>query len=207
MADKVAEKGAAEPVAQTSVDQQDEAFSKVADEKPVDLSNHPQFRKMQSEYQSRIARMENQNRQLTEQMEQLATRGLDEGELSEYQKSRLEQALQERDEELNALRGQFARQEALQAIAIEAEVPLDAIVDARTPDEAWRMALQYTKKNGVATAKKKAAAEQKKADDNDVVLGGGASSSLTEWEKKVRDAYENGRTTEYVRLIRNQPEE
>lgn len=206
--DKVADSGASgeTEVADKSVDQSQEAGAKVAGEQPVDLSNHPQFRKMQSEYQARIARAEKSNQELAAQVEELATRGLDGEELSEYQQKQLEKALHARDEELNALRSQLARQDGLQAIAVEAEVPLSAIQDANTPDEAWRMALLYTKKNGAASAKKKAQAEQAKAENNSVVVGGGKSaSSMDDWEKSIQKAFDEGRTVDYVRLLNNKP--
>ena len=206
--DKVADSGASgeTEVADKSVDQSQEAGAKVAGEQPVDLSNHPQFRKMQSEYQARIARAEKSNQELAAQVEELATRGLDGEELSEYQQKQLEKALHARDEELNALRSQLARQDGLQAIAVEAEVPLSAIQDANTPDEAWRMALLYTKRNGAASAKKKAQAEQAKAENNSVVVGGGKSaSSMDDWEKSIQKAFDEGRTVDYVRLLNNKP--
>ena len=205
--DKVADSGASDKeVADKSVDQSQEAGAKVAGDQPVDLSNHPQFRKMQSEYQARIARAEKSNQELAAQVEELATRGLDGEELSEYQQKQLEKALHARDEELNALRSQLARQDGLQAIAVEAEVPLSAIQDANTPDEAWRMALLYTKKNGAASAKKKAQAEQAKAENNSVVVGGGKSaSSMDDWEKSIQKAFDEGRTVDYVRLLNNKP--
>jgi uncharacterized protein YdbL (DUF1318 family) len=207
--DKVADVGVSDEEIAQPVDQSQEETAdelEVAGEKPVDLSKHPQFRKMQSEYQKRIAQFERQNQALAMQVEELATRGMDGEELTEYQQQQMERALQDRDTELNELRSRLARQDALQNIAVEAEVPLSEIAEANTPDEAWRMAISYIRSVGKKKAATKARAEQKKMADNEVVVGGGgAVSSQDDWEKKVDAAYKSGRTTEYVRLLRQKP--
>jgi hypothetical protein len=212
--DVVAEEVSQETVPTTddaSADRQPEQAKKTPDN---DLTNNKQFREWQAAQDRRVAALENKYRQELQQARQeVETRKL--AEMDDYQ--RLEytgmQTARERDEALRRLQEyeiKNQRQQALLAIAEEASeelefsIPVSALVDAESPDQAWRLAARYKRTKQSEQAKNSEAAQlarQQKRENNRVEVGSGnPPPSSTSWDARYKKAMESGSAVELAKL-------
>jgi len=113
----------------------------------------PKFKEYQRSYNKALEterrerqRLEQQAQQkilqLEQQLEQFATRDMDEGELSKRERMKLEQRLAQQQQEYQQLYQNYAKDLAKSEIARRAGVPVDIFSDVESPDDAWELALQ-----------------------------------------------------------------
>jgi hypothetical protein len=214
----------AEEVSQETVPTTDDA---TADRQPEtkngkpNLDNLPEFRQYKSEEQKRFAAQERRlaalearhQQELAQARQEIENRKL--AEMDDYQ--RLEytgmQTARERDEALRRLQEyeiKNQRQQALLAIAEEASeelefsIPVSALVDAESPDQAWRLAARYKRTKQQEAAKNSEAAllaRQQKRENNRVEVGSGnPPPSSTGWEARYKKALESGSAVELAKL-------
>lgn len=188
--------GAAEAVAEKPVDkveaeastEPEKASSGTGSRKPKkqqneDLSGHPQFRAMQSAYDSKIAAMQ-------KQLEELQTRDMTDAEKERYFTSRKGQELLEQQQQLARERAEIQRFRDLQSLSSETGVPFDVLEEARSPIEAARIATQWMRDNLTKQEQAAVKAKQEKAERNSVDLGGGTARKP---EDDLMAAYEDAR--------------
>lgn len=181
----------------TPVDQspaQPEAGTKVSDRagsqaKGDDLSNHPQFRQMQSEYQSRLMKMERELQETRRAAEQALTKDMTQAERAEYERSREYQEFQAARQELDVQRQAIQRQQDILSLSSESGAPYDVLDQATTYDEAVKLALGWAKKTASQQAQAQWEAQQAKREANSVDVGGGkAATPDDDWERQYKEA-------------------
>lgn len=120
---------------------------------PDNWQTDPKFKEYQRSYnkaleQERLERkrLEQQAQMrihaLEQQLEQFATRDLSAEELTEREKLKLKQALEEQQKQYSDLYQTYAKDLAKNEIARRAGVDVNLFADVESPDDAWEMALQ-----------------------------------------------------------------
>ena len=181
-------------------------------EKRVNLDELPEFRQFKSATDKRIAEMERRHQaqlaqaQAAEQaarQRQLATLDPEERTAYELEEARREAAYyREQAQQVQVLE---ANRNALQGIADNTKVPVDALMEAESPDHAWSIAWEYNEKKAQEATKEteeaKRAREQKRA-ANKVDLGGGKAPATSDLDKELAQAFKDGDVPRYMRLLR-----
>lgn len=156
-------------------------------EKPkINLDELEEFRSYKSSQDKRIAQLERQYRQQVEQertrreayerqLEEKSLAGMDDYQKLQYRLGKVEQ-------EKNALLQQRQQDEidrakflTLQAISKQTGVPIEQIMDADDPTQAWAIGAEYMRQS--LTGGQQAAAKQDKRERNAVDLGGGRTAA------------------------------
>ena len=166
-------------------------------EKRVNLDEFPEFRQYKSardraeaerdrKYQAQLAQLQAAQQEMTSR--QLAA--MDPEERANYER---DLAIQEaayyrqKDQQADIERN---KRNTLQGIAERTKVPVDALMEAESPDHAWSIAWEYNEKKAQEAAKQtveaKQAREQKRA-ANKVDLGGGTPvQPASEWDREFQ---------------------
>jgi len=167
-----------------------------------DLTKNEAFRKWQAAQDRRVAALEQKYQREQEELRQrLKAKEL--SELDDF--GQVEYKLKEAEAEREYLRQQLAavqidkeRTNALRAIAQEASdlldfsIPVDALQDAESPDQAWKLAASYKKQQLLTQSKSSEEAKrlkQEKVERNKVEVGSGTPpTNLSKLDKKFKEA-------------------
>lgn len=163
----------------------------VTTDKPASTNLHddPNFRKLQSSYEKRLADQAKLISDLQAKQEEIALADMDDVDRLKYERDKFARQLEER-EQAAAIEQQ--RRTILTEIRDEFGVPLEVIEAADSAYEAQRLALQYLKRNGP---------ERREASKVD--LGGGrANTPADRYETAARDAFQTGDAAAYIRALR-----
>lgn len=185
--------------------------SEAADRQPepakeeFDLTKNEAFRKWQAAQDRRVAALEQKYQRELEQT-RLALKTKELSELDDY--GQLEYKYKEAEQEREYLRQQLAavqidkeRTNALRAIAQEASdlldfsIPVDALQEAESPDQAWKLAASYKKQQLLTQSKSSEEAKrlkQEKVERNKVEVGSGTPPATT---SKLDKRFKEARTT------------
>lgn len=210
----VAGNDGASPEVAPPVDQspaQPEAGKSVSDRagsqaKGEDLSSHPQFRALQSNYDRKIAQMQQELQAARRAAEQALTKDMTQAEREEYQRSQRDQEFQQARQELEMQRQAIQRQQDILSLSAESGAPYDVLDQATTYDEAVKLALGWAKKTAAQQAQATWEAQQAKREANSVDVGGGkASTPDDDWTRQYREAKESRDPVEIMRLAYSRP--
>ena len=159
-------------------------------DKPTgNLHDDPNFRKLQSQYEKRLADQQRRLQELEAKEETRALEGMDDLERLRYENEKLQRTIQERDQ---ATEIEQSKRKVLTDLQQRSGVPVDVLVEAESAYDAALLALEYVSKGKV---------ERKEA--NQVDLGGGrANTPADRIELAARQAMQNGDAAAYVRLLR-----
>ena len=179
----------------------------------VKLHELPEFRQVQSKYEQQLAE-ERRKRQ------ELEMRGMDDFEKLQYQNQQLQEQIQSYQQIVQEAQMQQQKQQALSDIASATGAPLDALMEASDPDDAWRRAVQYMKSQYSKPAQPQAPAPSPQPQGNPWAqntptpqqmqnwqpdLGGGqANTASTRLEQELAEAQRKGDPYAYVRALRQQ---
>lgn len=183
-----------------------------------DLTKNEAFRKWQAAQDRRVAALENKYRQeqaqLRQQLEEKQLSELDDYGQLEYKYRKSEAEKEHLSRTLAEIQVQQQRTDALRAIASEASdlldfsIPIDALAEAESPDQAWKLAASYKKQQLILQSRSSEEAKrlrQDKQDRNKVEVGKGvASTTSSKLEQKFKDAKT---TTDLARIWLNGAEE
>lgn len=171
-----------------------EAGTKVTDrgggsrEKAEDLSNHPQFRQMQSEYQKRLARMEQELQAQRSATEQILTRDMTDSERDEYRRSQEYQQFQAERQQLAAREMELQRMQDIMRLSQKSGAGFGEYDSFNSYDEAVDYSIEAAYKRGYREAMAKLEADKAKREANSVDLGGGEARTpddeyVTQWNR------------------------
>lgn len=210
----VAGNNGASPEVAPPVDQspaQPEAGKSVSDRagsqaKGEDLSSHPQFRALQSNYDRKIAQMQQELQAARRAAEQALTKDMTQAEREDYQRSQEYQQFLAERQELEVQRQQLQRQQDIFALSAESGAPVDVLDAAQTYDEAVKIALGWAKKSARQQAEELYKAQQEKREANSVDVGGGAPRTpVDEWQRQYDEAKKAGDSRRLMELAWNAP--
>lgn len=165
-------------------------------EKPkINLDDYEEFRKYKSEQDKRISALERQHRQqlaqeqqrraaYEQQLEEKQLAGMDDYQKLQYRMGKLEQEnttlrTQRQQDEIDR-----ARYVTLQEIVKQTGVPMELIIDAEDPTQAWATGAAYLRKQTAGGQQQQQ--EQDKRDRNAVDVGGGRTASAGDNDLQAR---------------------
>ena len=149
----------------------------------VNLDEFPEFQQAKSSYDKQLAerdkklfderkaRLQTEQRlqQVEQQMDAAATAGMNGEQRATYAYRKLEQQHRALQSQLHEQGVETARMATLQEISAETGAPIEKLMTAQNPDEAWRMGARYMKDRGNP--------EGSREERNDVDLGTGRTRS------------------------------
>lgn len=146
----------------------------------------------QRQYQQQIA-------QYQQQLAEAQMAGMDDLEKERFQRQQLEAQLQQRlqYDEMTYLQQQ--RWNKLNEIATKTGVPVDTLVNAQTPDEAYDIALSLQKQQIETLATKRAAEIKELQEHSKVDLGSGSYTNPK--EQRIADAIKRKDTNSYYNTV------
>lgn len=161
-----------------------------------DLSNHPQFRQMQSEYQKRLAdaqkAAEEARREAMESRklaEAAYTRDMTDSERAAYDEERRYRFLEAERQALAEERNQLARMRDIMNLHRKTGAPVEVLEQASTYDEAVEISLEWATKSARQKAEAEYQAKAEKSAANRVDIGGGtARTEADELEREYQEA-------------------
>lgn len=162
-----------------------------ATDKPVNrnLFEDPNFRKVQSQYEKRMAEQAKRIAELEAAREEAALADMDDVDKLRYTNEKLSRQLQER-EQAEAIQQQ--KRTILSELSQRSGVPVEVLSEAESAYDAALLAVEYLKKGG---------SERREASKVD--LGGGrANTPADRVEVAAREAFQNRDAAAYIRLIR-----
>lgn len=160
-------------------------------DKPASRNLHddPNFRKLQSQYEKRLAEQEKRLRELEAEREAAALADMDDVDRLKYERDKLARQLEEQQA---AREAETMKAQVLRELNEQSGVPLDVLSEADNFYDAAKIAIDYLKRNG---------AERREA--NRVDLGGGrANTPADRIETMAREAFSTGDATAYIRALR-----
>ncbi len=158
-------------------------------DKPASTNLHddPNFRKLQSQYEKRLAEQAKRLAELEAQQEEATLADMDDVDRLRYTNEKLSRQLQER-EQAEAVQRQ--KQTILGELSAKSGVPIEVLSEADSAYDAALIAVDYLRRD-----------EKKEASKVD--LGGGRASTPSDRaETAFREAFANRDATAYIRLIR-----
>lgn len=164
-----------------------------AQAKPVNLFESDEFKRYQSAKDRELRQVREQNQQqmaaLQAQLEALQTRDMPDDQRAGYEVQKRDRYIQQLQQELQNVRVEQARVTALGEISRETGAPLDVLLDADNPDEAWRRGHRWAKDNLTKTQQKQVEQNAEEQRANQVDIGRGRSvSSDNEWQRQYEQA-------------------
>ena len=159
-------------------------------DKPAgNLHDDPNFRKLQSSYEKRLADTTKRLQELAAAREARKLEGMDDLERLQYENTQLKERVSQREqaEEVEA-----SKRKVLTELQQRSDVPLDVLEQAESAYDAALLALDYLKRG-----------KTERREANTVDLGGGrANTPADRVELAARQAFEQGDAAAYVRLLR-----
>lgn len=162
-----------------------------ATDKPASTNLHddPNFRKLQSQYEKRLAEQAKRLAELEAQREEAELADMDDVDRLKYERDKLARQLQERTQ---AEEIQQQKRTILSELSDKSGVPIEVLSEAESAYDAALLAVEYLKKGG---------SERREASKVD--LGGGrANTPADRIETAAREAFARGDATAYIRLLR-----
>lgn len=153
------------------------------------LFEDPNFRKVQSQYEKRMAEQAKRIAELEAAREEAELADLDDVDRLRYERDKLARQLEERQK---AEETERAKRTILSELSAKSGVPMEVLSEAESAYDAALLAVDYLKRNG---------SERREA--NKVDLGGGrANTPADRYETAAREAFQTGDATAYIRLLR-----
>ena len=162
-----------------------------APDKPASTNLHddPNFRKLQSSYEKRLAEQAKRLAELEAAQEAATLADMDDVDRLKYERDKYARALEERTQ---AEEMEKAKRTILSELSEKSGVPVDVLSQAESAYDAALLAVDYLKRNGT---------ERREASKVD--LGGGrANTPADRIETAAREAFQTGDAAAYVRLLR-----
>lgn len=177
--------------------------AETSENKPVNLYQIPEFQNYQRSMDQKIAALQRQASAAEQRAHTQAMAGMDEFERTKYERdlavnraNELASALEQRD----LMQDRYNR---ISALSQETGVPIATLNEAQTPDDLAMLVARYTKENLSKTITERVEEEKQRSKANAVDLGGGkASTTESRHEAALREAYKNGDSVAYIRLLR-----
>ncbi len=158
-------------------------------DKPASTNLHddPNFRKLQSSYEKRLAEQAKRLAELEAQREEAELADMDDVDRLKYERDKLARQLQERDQSVQI---EQQKRQILSELSQKSGVPMDVLSEAESAYDAALLAVDYLRRGDKKEASK-------------VDLGGGrASTPADRIETAAREAFQAGDAAAYVRLLR-----
>ncbi|HNT78803.1 MAG TPA: hypothetical protein PKH77_27680 [Anaerolineae bacterium] len=164
--------------------------------KPVNLQEFEEFRKYQSAKDREIRQLRDQSQQqiaaMQAQLEALQTRDMPDEQRAHYEVQKRDRYIQQLQQEMQAVRAEQARVAALSEISRETGAPLDVLMDADNPDDAWRKGFRWAKGNLTQAQQRQVAEAAEEHRANTVDIGRGrVHSTSDDLKAEYREALEN----------------
>lgn len=177
-----------------------------AQAKPVNLFELDEFRKYQSAKDREMRQIREQSQQqmaqMQAQLEALQTRDMPDDQRAGFEIQKRDRYIQQLQKEMQDIRVEQARVTALSEISRETGAPLDVLLEADNPDDAWRRGHRWAKDNLTKAQQKQVAQDAEEQRANQVDIGRGHSvSSQNEWQAQYDKAVANGDFTEMYGAI------
>lgn len=137
--------------------------------------------------------------QMRAQLEALATKDMTAEERWQHEVAKREAENQQLRSALQATQAEQARVAALAEISSESGAPLDVLMEADNPDDAWRKALRWAKENLTKAQAREVEEQERKANTVDIGRGTAGAGSH---EAKLREIRKNGTVQDLWRLRR-----
>lgn len=170
----------------------------------INLFEHPDFKKYQQQQSQTLTNYQRQSQmqimQMQQQLQEAQMAGMDDLEKANFRAQQLEAQLQQRnqqDEYQGLLQQRWVK---LNEIAAKTGVPIDALQNAQTPDEAYDIALGQLKQHTEILATKRAA-EIKELQDHSTKVDLGSGSYTNPFEQRRADALKNKSASAYVAAL------
>ncbi|MBP8291152.1 MAG: hypothetical protein KAX65_00175 [Caldilineaceae bacterium] len=160
-------------------------------DKPASTNLHddPNFRKLQSSYEKRLAEQAKRLAELEAAQEEATLADMDDVDRLKYERDKFARQLEERTQ---AETIQQQKQQILSELSAKSGVPVEALAEAESAYDAALLAVDYLKRGG---------AERREASKVD--LGGGrANTPADRIETAAREAFANRDASAYIRLLR-----
>lgn len=167
-----------------------------AQAKPVNLYELPEFREFQSKKDRELRQMRDESQrqmaQLQAQLEALQMRDMPDEERTQHEIRKRDAYIQQLQGEMQSVRAEQARVAALTEISRESGAPLDALMEADNPDDAWRKALRWAKDNLTKAQANQVAEQAAEQRANTVDIGRGRPTSQADDVRRMyAEALEN----------------
>lgn len=162
-----------------------------ATDKPASTNLHedPNFRKIQSSYEKRLAEQAKRLAELEARQEEATLADMDDVDRLKYERDKYAAQLEEL-RQADSIQQQ--RRTILSELSEKSGVPIDVLGQAESAYDAALLAVEYLKKNGT---------DRREASKVD--LGGGrANTPADRVETAAREAFANRDAAAYIRLIR-----
>lgn len=169
-------------------------------DRPVNLFELPEFRAVQSRYDSQINTLQQQLYQQQQMLEAATTRDMDEYERAQYHIQKLQSELARRDQMQAMSAADMNRYRVLKRIENQTGVSVNDLdrQGFTNADDAWTWALEVARRNGRRQENRDASM--------DVDLGGGTpTTAISQWKADVQDAMQRKDAVAYTRLMRQRP--
>lgn len=160
-------------------------------DKPASTNLHddPNFRKLQSSYEKRLAEQAKRLAELEAAQEEAVLADMDDVDRLKYERDKYARQLEERTQ---AEVIQQQKQTILSELSAKSGVPVEVLSEANSAYDAALLAVDYLKRGG---------AERREASKVD--LGGGrANTPADRYETAAREAFANKDPAAYIRLLR-----
>lgn len=163
------------------------------------------IKRLQQQYSGKINDLNRQNAELLNRLKQLETRDLDEDGLKDYRLQELQEEIRRRDAVVQNYEAELAKERLLHRISTKTGIPVDNLRDASDPDEAWERGFEFARKS---SSRKKDDDDEEPDPSQAPDLGrGAAKTTMSEWDKQVKEAWDNRDPVLYTRLLRMKPKE
>lgn len=191
-----------QPDAPTSTDPQDArsadqlleaaaSASQPGTDKPAatNLHDDPNFRKLQSQYEKRLAEQAKRLAELEAAREAAELADMDDVDRAAYERDKYKRQLEELQQ---AAAIEQQKRTILTELSEKSGVPVEVLSTAESAYDAALLAVDYLKRNG-----------QERREANKVDLGGGrANTPADRYETAARDAFQTGDAAAYIRALR-----
>ncbi len=162
-----------------------------ATDKPAsnNLHDDPNFRRLQSQYEKRLAEQARRLQELEAKQEEAVLADMDDVDRLKYERDKLARQLEEQQQSV-AIEQQ--KRTILSELSTKSGVPVEVLSEADSAYDAALLAVDYLKRGG---------AERREASKVD--LGGGrANTPADRIEVAAREAFANRDPAAYIRLLR-----
>lgn len=155
----------------------------------TNLHDDPNFRKLQSQYEKRLAEQAKRLAELEAKQEEAALADMDDVDRLKYERDKYARQLEEQQQ---AVAIEQQKRTILSELSAKSGVPVDVLGEAESAYDAALLAVDYLKRNGP---------ERREASRVD--LGGGrANTPADRYETAAREAFANRDPAAYIRLLR-----
>ena len=156
---------------------------------PYNLHEDPNFRKLQSQYEKRLAEQAKRLAELEAAREAAELADMDDVDRAAYERDKYKRQLEELQQ---AAAIEQQKRTILTELSEKSGVPVEVLSTAESAYDAALLAVDYLKRNG-----------QERREANKVDLGGGrANTPADRYETAARDAFQTGDAAAYIRALR-----